>query len=120
MLLIGAGAAVYFSLASRWPADQHLRVVLGDSAPSVDEVRIRCGQRGGASRGDDWAREVTFRYGKGEAPRIVSYEPRLASGPYLLEIEVETDDGHVETTDRHIQLAGGTTSIDLAVAPRAR
>ena len=117
MLLIGAGAAVYFSLASRWPADQHLRIVLGDSAPRVDEIRVRCGPRGGASREDgDWAREVTFRYGKGAAPRIVSYEPRLVPGDYLVEIEVKTDDARVLTTDHNIQLAGGTTSIDLSGA----
>jgi hypothetical protein len=118
MLLVGAGAAVYFSLAPRGPADQRLRIVLGNEAPRVEGVGVRCAQEGGND--GEWVREVTFHYAKGKAPRIVSYEPRLASGPYLLEIEVETDDGHVETTDRHIQLAGGTTSIDLAVAPRAR
>jgi hypothetical protein len=113
LALVGLGAAAIFSLAPRWPTDQRLRITLGDLASRAVGVRVRCGSvesRGG----DDWAREATFRYAKGEAPRIVSYEPRLASGDYRVEIEVETDDAHVMTEDRQVQLAGGTTSIDLS------
>jgi hypothetical protein len=110
MLLVGAGAAVYFTLSPGWPADQHLRFVLGDLAPHAVEVRVRCGKGGEG----DWVREVTFPYAQGNAPRMVSYEPRLVSGEYLVEIDVKTDDQRVRTIDRHIQLAGGTTSIDLA------
>ena len=112
MLCVGVGAAVYLSLAPKWPQDQHLRVVLGDDAPRIQSVRVRCGKDGEG----EWMREVTFRYGKGAAPRIVSYEPRLVPGDYLVEIEVKTDDARVATTDHNIQLAGGTTSIDLSGA----
>jgi hypothetical protein len=48
----------------------------------------------------------------------VSYEPRLANGDYLVEIELETDDARVRTTDRQMKLAGGTTSIDLSRTSR--
>jgi hypothetical protein len=114
MLFVGVGAAVYLSLAPKWPQDQHLRVVLGDDAPRIESVRLRCGKDGEG----EWMREVTFRYAKGEAPRIVSYEPRLANGDYLVEIELETDDARVRTTDRQMKLAGGTTSIDLSRTSR--
>ena len=110
LLLVGAGAALYFSLSPAWPADQHLRILLGDLAPHAVEVRIRCGKSGEG----DWSREVTFPYASGNAPRMVSYEPRLVSGDYLVEIDVKTDDERVRTRAREVHLAGGTTSIDLS------
>jgi hypothetical protein len=108
ILFLGAGAAVYFSVSPKWPSEQNLRIALGDQAPRVEEVRVRCGE------GSDWAREVTFHYAKGHAPRMVSYEPRLANGEYLVEIEVRTDDARVWTEDRRVRLEGGSTSIDLS------
>jgi hypothetical protein len=66
-------------------------VVLGDASPRVEEVTLRFA-KSDSSSADDWLREVTFRYAKGGAPRIVSYEPRLASGDYLVEIEIHSDD----------------------------
>jgi hypothetical protein len=114
MLFVGVGAAAYLSLAPKWPQEQHLRVVLGDDAPHIQSVGVRCGK----DRESDWMREVTFRYAKGEAPRIVSYEPRLANGDYLVEIELEMADARVRTTDRQMTLAGGTTSIDLSRTSR--
>jgi hypothetical protein len=108
LVFLGVGATVYFSLLPKWPMEQRLRIALGDQAPRVEEVRVRCGE------GSDWAREVTFHYAKGQAPRIVAYEPRLANGDYLVEIEVKTDDARVLTTDRHLRLEGGSTSIDLS------
>jgi len=112
VLLIAAGSVVYFSLAPGWPVDQHVRVVLGDASPRVDEVTLRFA-KSHSSGGGDWLREVTFHYAKGGAPRIVSYEPRLASGEYLLEIEIRTEDSRVVTNERHVDLTGGTTSIEL-------
>ena len=110
MLLVGAGVAVYVSLQARWPAQQHLSIRLGDVAPRTEEVRVRCARDGDG----DWAREVTLDYGGGVAPRTVKYEPELANGSYVVQIEVKTNDGRVRATDHHIQLAGGTTSIDLS------
>jgi hypothetical protein len=108
LVFVGAGAAVYFSLSPKCPTEQSLRLMLGEQAPHVEEVRVRCGE------GSDWAREVTFYYAKGQAPRIVSYEPRLANGEYLVEIDVKTDDARVQTADRRVRLEGGSTSIDLS------
>jgi hypothetical protein len=115
LLFIAIGAAFYFTLAPHWPADQHVRIVLGERAPRVEEVTLRCATSERSSS-DDWLREVTFRYAKGSAPRIVSYEPRLVRGDYLVEVEIHSDDGRVVTLDRHVTLAGGTTSIDLPEA----
>src|SRR5580658_45293 len=108
IIFIGGGAAAYFSLSPKWPSEQSLHIALGDQAPRVEEVRVRCGG------GSDWAREVTFHYAKGQAPRMVSYEPKLANGEYLVEIEVRTDDASVRTEDRRVRLEGGSTSIDLS------
>jgi hypothetical protein len=113
-VFVALGAGFFLWLSPRWPSDQHLRITLGDRAAGVTEVRMRCASRESAQGSSDWAREVTFRYAKGQAPRIVSYEPRLKSGEYLVEIEVKTDDDRVVTTDRRVQLEGGSTSIDLS------
>lgn len=110
LVFVGIGAAVYVWLGPRWPTEQHLRIALGDAGERVEEVTVRCAA---AETGADWAREVTFRYAKGQAPRIVSYEPRLKSGEYLVEIEIRTDDDRVLTTDRRVRLEGGATSIDV-------
>jgi hypothetical protein len=115
ILVVGVGAAFYFSLAPQWPADQHLRLVLGDASSRVEEVTFRCARSEAGPR-DDWLREVTYPYAKGSAPRIVSYEPRLASGEYLVEIEIHTDDARVVTLDRHVELGGRTASINLPQA----
>jgi len=113
-LFLGAGVLAYLSLAPRWPSEQHVRIRLGDRREAVTELRVRSGSPG-ADSAADWDREVTFHYAKGQAPRIVSYEPRLVSGDYLVEIEQTTSDGRVRTEDRRVRLEGGsTTSIDVS------
>jgi hypothetical protein len=117
LLFLCAGVLAYLSLAPRWPSEQHLRIRLGDGREAVTELRVRCGNAGTreSDAAGDWDREVTFHYAKGQAPRIVSYEPRLASGDYLVEIEQTTIDGRVRTKDRRVRLEGGsTTSIDVS------
>jgi hypothetical protein len=114
LVFAGAGGLLFLSLAPSWPKEQRLRLTLGDRAPRVEEVRVRCGAAGTK---DTWATEVMFHYAKGQAPRIVSYEPRLKSGEYLVEVEVETDDARVQTTDRRVRLDGSTVSFDLSRQP---
>jgi hypothetical protein len=109
---LGLGIALYFLLAPKAPNDQRLRLRLGDTAPGVSEVRVR--SRSAGSADGDWEREVTFHYAKGQAPRIVSYEPRLANGDYLVEIELKTDDSPALVTDRRVKLEGNSTTIDLS------
>jgi hypothetical protein len=117
LLFVAVAAAVYFSLAPAWPQDQALRYVLGDAAPAVEELRIRY-QPPTAQRPDE-GREVTFHYAPGQAPRIVSHEPRLANGPYLLQIEISLADAGPVVVERHLALQGGTTSVDLLPAIRS-
>jgi len=122
MIFVGIGAATYFSLAPKWPEDQHLRLLLGDAAKAVTEVRVRCGKDpGSAATGDvDWMREVSFRYAAGDAPRLVAYDPRLPEGDYLVEIDVDSVDSSHRATDHRVKLSGGTTQIDLTGAAGSR
>ncbi len=124
-LVFGAIAvAAYFLLAPSWPSDQTVHFVLGDAAVRVTELDVRYGP--GALPGqersgdDDWARGATFRYARGSAPRIVSHEPRLVSGDYVVEMELElaSDTGTPERVKvrRNVALRGGSTSIDLSHA----
>lgn len=117
--LLVASAVVVFLLLRHWPTDQTLRIVLGDAAPRVEEVRVRYAEPTGGH--DDWEREVTFHYAPGLAPRIVSHEPRLVSGEYDVEVEITLtprplDPTFVRTVTeaRRVTLRGGTTSIDVS------
>jgi hypothetical protein len=112
------GVLVALVLSRRWPRDQAVRIVLGDTAPVVTDVAIRYGQA------DDWQREVTFHYAPGHAPRIVSHEPRLASGDYDVQVEIGRADGPAPRgalrITRHVTLDGNATSLDVsreAMAP---
>ena len=112
-LLLALGALAFFVLGPKWPQDQSVRIVLGSRAPDVEELRVRYAERGA----EELVREATFRYPKGGAPRIVSHEPRLPNGDYLVEIDLGFEHGHAETR-RMVTLGGGSTSIDVSqVAP---
>ena len=128
-LLVGALAVVYV-LSRHWPSDHTVHVVLGDGAPRVTEVRLRYldvgaddpGHRGGrAASAEPPEREVTFRYAKGHAPRIVSHEPRLVSGDYDVEIEMSiAPDGlaaqatRTVVVERRLGLGDSPVSVDVA------
>jgi hypothetical protein len=126
--IAAVGVAVYFFLAPRAPVDQAIRIVLGDAAPRVAEVDVRYVAAG---PNPDLTREVTFHYARGAAPRIVSHEPRLANGDYVVQMEfgiftplVPTSASSSEpiarvNVDRSVTLQGGTMSIDVsrALAP---
>ena len=130
LAMLAAGAALYFTLAPRWPKDQTLHVVLGDAAPRVTEVGLRYGNAGtNAARehddpdrrghegdtppAEDWTREVTFRYALRSAPRVITHAARLPDGDYLVEIDLTTPTERT-TVQRRIRLSGGVTSIDVA------
>ena len=91
------------------PKAQLIRYELGDSAADVEEVTARWAER---SAGDDWLREATFRYRRGQAPPVVTAEPRLPDGDYTVEIETLSGDRRA-TVRRHVALQGGVTSIDV-------
>ncbi|MFO0678399.1 MAG: hypothetical protein U0169_17815 [Polyangiaceae bacterium] len=110
------------SLDAKAPKDQPLRFVLGDAAPRVVEFQVRYAPTSGKSRtsghgagGDveEIARDARFRYSGGTAPRIVSHNPRLADGEYVVEVELITAAASA-TLSRRVALAGFPVSIDLA------
>jgi hypothetical protein len=118
LALAGAALVIYFVLGSHWPKDQVVHVVLGPSSPRVTEISLRYAPHTSHKRSasdEDWTREATFRFSEGNAPRVVTHEPRLADGEYDVEIEIQTPSQR-STIDRHATLQGGATSIDVADA----
>jgi hypothetical protein len=109
LLLAFAALAFFALLEPKRPKDQNVRVVLGNLASAVEQVQVRYAERGS----EELVREATFRYPKGGAPRIVSHEPRLPDGDYLVEIDLGFEHGHTETR-RTVTLGGGSTSIDVS------
>jgi hypothetical protein len=118
-VLVAALVAVWLVLGPRLPKDQVVHVVLGDLAPHVTEVTLRYAE----DQTQDFAREATFRYAQGQAPRIVTHEPRLANGEYRIEIDVFDQKGHAQAT-RRVKLQGDPVSLDvqdiLPGSPRER
>jgi hypothetical protein len=115
LLLLGAALVVAMILARQWPKDQTVHYVLGDGATRVEEVDARWAPGATSATADDWTREATFRYAPGQAPRIVTHEPRLPDGDYTVEIEIASASGPRSVARRHVTLSGGgSTSIDLA------
>jgi hypothetical protein len=107
LLLIPAIAAAG-TLGPRWPHDQVLRYDLGDAASRVERLDVRLSP----GTTDEVAREASFRYAVGRAPRLVTHEPRLANGDYTVEVDI-TAAGRQAATHRRVTLSGGTTTLDL-------
>jgi hypothetical protein len=118
LVLLAAGLGVAALLARgelKVPHDQTVRYVLGDEAPRVQELEARWAAPGAVHQPEDWTRAATFRYVLGQAPRVITHEPKLPNGDYDVQIEIVASDA-TRVVDRHVQLSGGTTSIDLARA----
>ncbi|HTQ46175.1 MAG TPA: hypothetical protein VMI75_25640 [Polyangiaceae bacterium] len=112
LLLLGAALVVAMLLARHWPKEQTVHYVLGDGAARVEEVDARWAE---GRSSEDWTREATFRYAPGQAPRILTHEPRLPDGDYTVEIEIAAADASRNVVRRNVTLTGGgSTSIDLA------
>ncbi len=115
-LVVAAAAVTLFLFLGRdWPKDQHVRLVLGDSSPRVEELTVRYAPRSS----EEWTREVSFRYAPGSdgrvAPRIVTHDVRLADGEWTVEIEVASKTDRA-TVKRRVTLEGKAVSIELAQA----
>ena len=113
-----AALAVASFLGNSWPRTQTVHYVLGDAAGRVAELDARWATDGDAAH-DAWTREATFRYSAGQAPRVVTHEPRLADGNYTVQIDIRSEGGHgdtagIATVTKHISLGGGVTDIELA------
>jgi hypothetical protein len=111
LFFFGATAVgAYFFLAPRFPKDQSVNVVLGDAAPDVTEVTLHY-----ATDDDpEAARDVTLRFDRGRAPRVVHHEARLADGDYVVSIEVRSDRRAWSDSRRVTLHGGGSTSIDVS------
>jgi len=110
LLVLGAvGAAAYFFLAPRFPKDQSVNVVLGDSAPTVTAVELHYA----SASNEDLSRDVALHFDRGKAPRVVHHEARLPDGEYVVAIEVRSDHGTWKD-ERRVRLQGGSTSIDVS------
>lgn len=120
MLLFAAvGVGAYFFLAPAFPKDQSVNVVLGDAAPSIQEVTLRYDPAKGDS---DWSRQVTWRFdgSRSRAPRVVHHAPRLPDGDYVIAIEARGAGGVAATEERRVQLrSDSSTSIDVSEATLA-
>jgi hypothetical protein len=117
VLVLVAVVAVYFTLAPRWPKDNVVHVVLGIAAPEVTEMHLRyAAAPKNGPMAEDWTREVTFSFPEGTAPRVVTHEPRLADGDYVVEIEILKASHAIVRVKRRVTLEGGTTSIDVSEA----
>ncbi|HEY2517877.1 MAG TPA: hypothetical protein VGI39_43705 [Polyangiaceae bacterium] len=120
LVLLGAGLAAYFTLLPQLPRENVLHIVLGAAAPQVVEIRLRYAPA--AKNGpiaEDWTREVSFRFPEGAAPRVVTHEPRVADGDYVVEIEIlkaARPSPSSLTLQRKARLVGGTTTIDVSEA----
>ncbi len=116
VLVLGL-VALYFALRSHWPEDNVVHVVLGAAAPEVEDIQVRYAP---ASKNgpmvEDWTRETEFRFPGGSAPRVVTHEPRVADGDYVVEIEILKASHAIVRTQRRVTLEGGTTSIDVSEA----
>ncbi len=111
ILVAAAVPLAVFLAGERWPKDQTVHYVLGGAAERVEEVDARWSED---ARGDDWTREVSFRYPAGRAPRVVTHEPRLPDGEYTVEIELVAADLEHSVVRRQVALRGGVTSIDVS------
>lgn len=110
LVLIGAGVVMMLFLGPKMPRDQLVHVVLGDAAARVSEVRIRYADPDASDA--DFAREATFRYAQGAAPRVLTHEPRLANGEYALEIEISKGNDRA-MVKRQVKLDGSPVSVDV-------
>jgi hypothetical protein len=115
IVVLVAVVALYFTFASRWPKENVVHVVLGAAAPQVTELDLRYAPA--TKNGpmvEDWTREAKFSFPDGSAPRVVTHEPRIADGDYVVEIEILKASHAIVRSQRRVSLAGGTTSIDVS------
>ncbi len=115
MLLLAGALAVATFLGKRWPREQTVHYILGDSAQRVEEIHASWVPTEQDDESQESLRDVSLRYALGHAPRVVTHEPRLPDGDYTVKIEIVAESGR-NVVERHVRLGGGVTSIDLADA----
>jgi hypothetical protein len=108
LVLVAALLSFWFVLGRKVPTEQVVHVVLGDASPRITEVRVRYAPEGDA----EFTREATFHYAAGNAPRIVTHEPRLMGGDYTVEIELVVGNDRT-LVHRKVKLEGNPVSVDI-------
>jgi hypothetical protein len=112
LLPLLAGLVAFHVLGSQTPRDQTVELVLGASAPLVEDVELRYAAPGAPDAERD--RVASFHFARGSAPRVVHHEPRLPDGPCELTVELSSG-GQSTSVRRTLELrAGGSTSVDLS------
>lgn len=117
LFVVVAALVVAAFFARHWPKEQTIHYVLGDAAPRVEEVDAKWAPGKTADREAQqgtWAREVTYRYDPGKAPRVLTQEPKLPDGDYTVEIEIVAANDEHAIVRKQITLGGGVTQIELA------
>lgn len=107
-LAFGLLVALYFG--KQGPQEQHVRVVLGASAPNVTTIDLQY-----ISSDGNVVRQAHFNYPNRTAPRVVAHEPQLSNGDYRLQIDLDTHDGR-RSVQRQVTLGGGSAQVDVAGA----
>jgi hypothetical protein len=105
LLLVAVGLTIYVS--EKAPKEQHVRFVVGPSAPRL--VRLLCEYEGP----EGIARTADFTFDHGDAPRVIAHDPELPNGAYTLHLRVFSKEGQ-NTIERRVTLSQGTVSVDLA------
>jgi hypothetical protein len=115
-LLVLAVVIGLLSVLPKIPHDQTLRIDLGDSSKITNAVTLRWAPISNDKKTDptveDWTGEVTFRYEKTRAPRIIEHQVHVTDGDYDVEIEVSTERGGAVM--REIVALKGATTIDAS------
>ncbi|MFO0741184.1 MAG: hypothetical protein U0270_35115 [Labilithrix sp.] len=110
-LAFGLGVAMW--LGQNGPQEQHVHVILNERAPIVTGVSL---QYVGAN--GDVANETSFHYRPGQAPRIVSHDPRIPSGEYRLRVDVDTTQADSpdsrKSVEKQVTLKGGSAQVDVS------
>jgi hypothetical protein len=105
-LAVGLGIAWY--LGQNGPQEQHVHVILNERAPLVTGVSLQYVAANG-----DVANETSFHYSPGQAPRIVSHDPKIPSGDYKLKVDVDLPDSR-KSVEKQVTLKGGSAQVDLS------
>ena len=106
LLVIGLPAIALIT-SPKLPRDQALRIVLGECAPHVHNLRIGIAE---ADSPDESLREIAFNYPNGDAARATTTTFRLADGAYTIEVEVVVD-GEIHSIRRQATLMSNQTTI---------
>lgn len=101
----------------RWtggfPEGQTVRVVLGDEAPRVREVRLRYVESAEGEPTEEMVREAIFSFDLGKAPRILTHHPRLRNSKYTFEMDLLADQNRA-TISREGTLSGNPLVFDVS------